>query len=57
MKAKINWQADLWESIEERDVLELRNKLNDFQGQNEKKDDNRETNNNLSEDSLRLTSF
>lgn len=57
MKAKINWQADLWESIEERDVLELRNKLNDFQGQNEKKDDNRETNSNLSEDSLRLTSF
>jgi hypothetical protein len=31
MRAKDNWKNDLWKSIQEQDVMQLRNKLNEIQ--------------------------
>jgi len=36
MKAKINWHEDLWKSIEEKNVIQLRFRLNDIHIQNPK---------------------
>jgi len=36
-KLAVNWEEDLWKSIDEQDVMQLRRKLNDIYIQTENK--------------------